>query len=235
MKTFMKAEWRNLCMATYEVDPAILIPYVPRGTVLDTFEDKALVSLVGFEFLNTRIKNIPIPFHKKFLELNLRIYVRTGRSQTRGVTFIKEIVPKTLASFTARALYNEPFITRPMCHTETERGMAYGVYDGGEWRDLMVRTKRANALHNYSFPMGGTMEEFLLQRNLGLCINRKGGTDFYTIERNQSWLFMKGYAETRGIEKLYSPEFYPFLRHPPVHSMLVNGSEVKISHRTTIV
>jgi uncharacterized protein YqjF (DUF2071 family) len=34
------------------------------------------VSLVGFLFQNTRLRSIPIPFHRIFEEVNLRFYVR---------------------------------------------------------------------------------------------------------------------------------------------------------------
>jgi uncharacterized protein YqjF (DUF2071 family) len=32
---FLGAEWRTLVMLNWEVDPAILRPFVPRGTELD--------------------------------------------------------------------------------------------------------------------------------------------------------------------------------------------------------
>jgi uncharacterized protein YqjF (DUF2071 family) len=34
-------------MANYEIDPAILIPFLPKGVELDLYEGKAYVSLVG--------------------------------------------------------------------------------------------------------------------------------------------------------------------------------------------
>ena len=30
-KTFLKANWENLIMANYEVDPSLLKPYLPKG------------------------------------------------------------------------------------------------------------------------------------------------------------------------------------------------------------
>ena len=42
-------------MANYEVDPAILIPYLPKHTELDFFEGKGYVSLIGFMFNNTKV------------------------------------------------------------------------------------------------------------------------------------------------------------------------------------
>src|SRR6267142_1551712 len=57
------AEWRNLAMLTYEVDPAILKERVPAGCELDFRFGRTFVSVVGFQFLRTRVLGIPIPFH----------------------------------------------------------------------------------------------------------------------------------------------------------------------------
>jgi uncharacterized protein YqjF (DUF2071 family) len=48
---FLTAEWRRLAMLNYQVDPAILRPFVPRGVELDTWDNRHYVSVVGFLFL----------------------------------------------------------------------------------------------------------------------------------------------------------------------------------------
>ena len=53
--SFLKAEWRKLILANYEVDPAILQPYLPYGTELDLWQGRNYVSLVGFMFKNVRM------------------------------------------------------------------------------------------------------------------------------------------------------------------------------------
>ena len=52
--TFLTAEWRQLVMVNFAVDPAILEPRVPKGTSLDSWNGTTLVSVVGFLFLRTR-------------------------------------------------------------------------------------------------------------------------------------------------------------------------------------
>src|ERR1700694_5344735 len=91
---FLRAEWRNLAMLNYEVEPALLARFVPNGTELDRWNGKVFVSLVGFCFLKTEICRISIPFHRNFDEVNLRFYVRRreGNEIRRGVVFIREIV-----------------------------------------------------------------------------------------------------------------------------------------------
>jgi len=69
---FLSAKWNNLIMLNYEVDPDILKPHLPPFTELDLWQGKALVSMVGFLFRDTRVKGIRWPFHVNFEEVNLR-------------------------------------------------------------------------------------------------------------------------------------------------------------------
>ena len=96
--TFLKAEWKNLIMVNYPVDPGLLQNYLPHKTELDLWNTTCYVSLVGFMFLNTAIKGFKIPFHNKFAQVNLRFYIRYEEKGEwkRGVVFIKEITAKPL-------------------------------------------------------------------------------------------------------------------------------------------
>src|SRR5579864_4477520 len=107
--TFLTAEWRNLAMLNYEIDPNLLREYVPAGVELDQWNGHTFMSLVGFSFLNTKVLGLPIPFHRNFEEVNLRFYVRrnTRNEIRRGVVFIKEIVPRWAIAFVARSVYGE--------------------------------------------------------------------------------------------------------------------------------
>ena len=73
---FLTAKWNNLIMLNYEVDPEVLKPHLPPFTELDLWQGKALVSMVGFLFRETRVKGIKWPLHTNFEEVNLRFYVK---------------------------------------------------------------------------------------------------------------------------------------------------------------
>jgi uncharacterized protein YqjF (DUF2071 family) len=95
-------------MLNYEVDSCLLGKYVPSGTVLDSFQGKTYVSLVGFRFCRTKLfGSLTIPLHSNFDEVNLRFYVRCKESDEnrRGVVFIAEIVPKQAVATMARLIY----------------------------------------------------------------------------------------------------------------------------------
>ena len=75
-RRFLTAEWRYLVMLNYQIEPDLLRPFLPQGTELDSWQGQTFVSIVGFNFLNTRLLGLPIPGHINFEELNLRFYVR---------------------------------------------------------------------------------------------------------------------------------------------------------------
>ncbi len=88
---FLSAQWRRLVMINYRMDPDVLKPYLPAFTELDIWNDTCYASLVGFRFLNTRLKGWRMPWHEHFTEINLRFYVRRHDpvlGWKRGVVFI---------------------------------------------------------------------------------------------------------------------------------------------------
>lgn len=98
---FLKARWHDLLLITYDIDPELLNEHLPPGLEPDTREGRAFISLVAFDFLNTRVKGLKFPFHVNFPEINLRIYVKNN--DRRGVVFIKEFVPRSV--YTANCQY----------------------------------------------------------------------------------------------------------------------------------
>lgn len=91
---FLTAQWRKLIMANYLISPQILEKYLPPHTQLDSYNGKHYVSLIGFMFMDTRIKGFKIPFHINFEEVNLRFYVKYKDDGVwkRGAVFISEVV-----------------------------------------------------------------------------------------------------------------------------------------------
>ncbi len=118
MKPFLTAEWRKLLVINYEVDAEVLLPYLPVGTELDLFEEKCYVSLIGFMFLNTKVKGISAPGLRNFEEVNLRFYVKrkVNNEWRRGVVFIKELVPNKILAMVANLFYKEHYKAVPMNH-----------------------------------------------------------------------------------------------------------------------
>ena len=166
---FLTAEWRHLAMLNYQVDPSLLAPFVPPGTELDFWGGKAFVSLAGFLFLNTRIRCIPVPFHRNFEEVNLRFYVRrkSGGEWRRGVVFIKELVPRLAIAWTAKILYNENYAALPMSHRieESQSEAKSVVYS---WRFRGRENSMTLITQCVAQPLGaGSEQEFITEHYWG--------------------------------------------------------------------
>ena len=112
MLNFISADWRRLALLNYAVPPELLEPLLAPGLTLDLWQKQAYVSLVAFEFVETKVLGVKWPGFTAFPEINLRFYVRHG--DRRGVQFVKELVPSRWVAFLARALYNEPYQAYPM-------------------------------------------------------------------------------------------------------------------------
>lgn len=228
---FLSAEWRHLVMLNFEVDPYILKPFIPANTELDLWEDKAFVSLVGFMFLNTRLLGVPVPFHRKFEEVNLRFYVKRlcPEGDRRAVVFIKEIVPKRGVAFLARHLYNENYIALPIRHTikldSNDIWVNYEWKFNEKWQRIGLHCRGEPTL-----PLPGSNAEYITEHYWGYVKQRDQGTLEYQV-KHPKWRVLKAEAVTLDVDvkNVYGQDFVPFLNQPPTTSFLAEGSEVTVS------
>ncbi|EDY22124.1 conserved hypothetical protein [Chthoniobacter flavus Ellin428] len=213
-------------MVNYVMDPAVLRPLVPRGVELDLWQGEALVSMVGFLFLDTRVLGVPIPFHRDFEEVNLRFYVRreTPEGWRRGVIFVREIVPRWAIASLARGLYNEPYLACPMRHHLTAGTCEYGWHFAGRWNSLSAEFRGEPVLLGE-----GSAEEFIFEHYWGYTRLRDGSTAEYQVEhpRWRAWT-----AENPRLEgdmtALYGAEFAQALGRAPVSAFLAEGSAISV-------
>ena len=226
---FLTAEWRYLLMANYEVPPEVLQPYVPPGTELDFNNGKTYVSVVGFRFLNTRLKGIPVPFHQHFTEVNLRFYVRhhDGQVWKRGTVFISEIVPKPAIAWVANTWYNEHYAVAPLRHrihaSVDSLEVTYRWKKGG-WNTLLaVADTRLQPIEE------GSTEEFILEHYWGYTTLNEHAIIEYGVEHPRWQCYPVTHFEADyNTVALYGLEFAPFLHGPPDSVLLAHGSKVLI-------
>lgn len=231
---FLSAEWRYLAMINYEIEPELLLPLVPTGTELDTWNGKTFASMVGFLFLNTRLLGLPIPFHTNFEEVNLRFYVRRRGPEgwRRGVVFVKELVPKVAIAAVAQLVYNENYQALPMRHTLEQRletastGVTaeYGWRVKGRWNRLRVQTGGP------LLPMtAGSEAEFIAEHYWGYAAQRDGGCVEYQVE-HPPWRVwpVSGSLLDCDVAALYGPQFVAPLAASPSSAFLAEGSAVVV-------
>ena len=245
-------------MLNWEIDPALVEPFVPRGVELDFHEGKTYVSLVGFLFRDTRVLGIPIPGHCNFEEVNLRFYVRrTVEGEVRrGVAFIKEIVPRWAIAQTARVCYNEPYVALPMRHEVTGPAIALlATTNGRGEQEPVTRSQESGGRVAYRWfcqsrwssleleyggqrsPLAaGSHEEFIAEHYWGYCGQRRGGSVEYEVVHPpwNIWPATGAKLDCPAAEMLYGPTFADVLSRPPTTAFLADGSPVAVLRPTRV-
>ena len=218
----------------YEVDPSLLVPLVPRGTELDTWNGTTYASIVAFRFLRTRILGIPIPLHRNFEEANLRFYVRrrSGAELRRGVVFIREIVPRRAVAALARWLYHEPYRALPMrstVETTPHLSVQYSWQLATEWHSVAARTGQPLAL-----PAAGSFEQFIAEHYWGYTRQIDGSTIEYHVT-HPPWAVApaESYRIDADLGLVYGPALAARLA-TPVSVFLADGSLVTVSRPVSL-
>jgi uncharacterized protein YqjF (DUF2071 family) len=225
--SFLTARWSNLCLLTYAVPPALLEPRLPPGTTLDTRDGHAFVSLVAFDFLDTRVLGVPWPGYRDFPEINLRFYVRHGHD--RGVVFIREYVPKRLVAFLARATYGEPYVAAPMTSRVSEDDATITVEHrltvGGRENRLSVTGRKPCAM-----PAADGVEHFFKEHQWGFGTGRRGRQCIRYEVSHPHWDCYP--VETYDLDwdwaAAYGPEFAFLQDAAPYSVVMAVGSAISV-------
>lgn len=222
----MQADWGNLVMVSWLVDPALVQDRLPPGCAVDPWEGAAAISLVGVEFSNVVVKGISWPWHDRFPEVNLRTYVQGPNGP--GVVFLGELVPKFLVARMARKTYGEPYEKRKVWmekrvrHSEPE--MAY------EW-EIGARTFRISVrAEAQAHPVAaGSFEEFLLQRSRGYNAFR-GGTTYEVIHEPWTMRAPLRYAVDCATGAPFGSAFGPVFQAECASVVFSDGSAVRVGY-----
>jgi uncharacterized protein YqjF (DUF2071 family) len=233
---FLTAEWRKLAIANYIVDPEILTPYLPYKTELDIWNGQCFVSLVGFRFVDTKLKGFPIPFHRHFEEVNLRFYVRfkDQNGWKRGVTFVKEIVPKHALTFIANTIYKEKYITLPMKHqwliSEKMLSIQYSWKYNKYWNSFSVQADpEPLAL------IANSKEEFITEHYWGYTPLTNQSCSEYQVEHPKWKMYnVNNFDINVKFDELYGNNFKFLNTQHPDSVMLAEGSEISVYSMTRI-
>ncbi len=229
-KIFLSAKWEYLAMINFEVDPKILQLYLPPYTELDLFEEKALVSVVGFLFNNTKVMGIQWPSHTNFDEVNLRFYVKhfDGLQWKRGAAFISEIVPKPIIATTANILYNEHYSTAKMFHNIRKVNNKLLVEYNWKKKRRSWNSIEIQATNQLEDIVPGSEAEFILEHYYGYNQLNKNTTIEYAVEHPRWQVYpVTSYLLKCDVEHLYGAAFVPFIKDVTPHSIfLAKGSDI---------
>jgi uncharacterized protein YqjF (DUF2071 family) len=202
-RVFLSAEWRDLVMLNYQVDPAFLREYVPGGTELDLFNGAAFISLVGFQFLRAKVLG--------------------------ALAFaFREIVPKQLIAQVARLAYGENYSCFPMRHrVNTKADSKMAEYEWGvdqKWCKLYAQGSGIPA-----HPREGTLEEFITEHYWGYSAGRHGWSLEYRVSHTpwRVWTSAEAGFEGDGTST-YGQRLGSVLNRRPDSAFIAEGSPVLI-------
>lgn len=233
LKKFLTARWHNLVMANYQVSPELLHDFLPPGVELDFWNDECYASLVAFEFLETRVRGLTIPFHVNFEEVNLRFYVKRELPDEirRGVVFVKEIVPRRAIALVARTFYGEPYETWTMSHETSEREISYSWTKNN--CDNQVKISVGESL---GVPAHNSHGEFIIEHYWGYTARGQSRTDEYKVE-HPKWELMEATNVdiTVDFAKVYGEQFAFLSKAEPKSILLAKGSEISVYKGAKII
>jgi uncharacterized protein YqjF (DUF2071 family) len=232
-RPFLTAQWRNLFLATYPVPPSLLEKRLPPGLQLDTRDSNAFVSLVGFEFLDTRVLGVPWPGYRNFAELNLRFYVH--HAGVRGVVFVREFVPQRLVAWMARTLSNEPYLAAPLraARQEDEQSLSMDyrlTFAGREHRITVTGGKPAFR------PAEGSDEHFFKEHHWGYGVTRRGQPIRYQVDHPVWDVYpVRSYSVDLDWTNVYGPEWESLGQTAPYSTVLAAGSAIRVFPKGELV
>jgi uncharacterized protein len=227
-RPFLTACWQNLILANYPMPEPLLRSCLPAGLEPDRHDGSCWCSLVGFQFLDTRVFGVPWPGFRNFPEWNLRCYVRCGNE--RGVLFIREYVQSRLIAWVARTIYNEPYravnMREEVRELPSETSAEYAVSVGNRWHHL-----RATG----SSPADPSeADRWFIDQRWGYGCTKRGKLAKYQVTHPlwQTYRLREATVDIDG-EKLYGPE-WTFLNEKPANVVFVPGSTVAVFPNATI-
>lgn len=233
---FLTARWEKLLLLTYSVPEEKINPWLPPGIIPDLWNGQPHVSLVAFQFLRTRLKGIPVPFHRNFAEINLRIYVReteTAPDQEeprRGVVFVRELVPRFMLAWVARTIYNEPYESCPLYYKAGQSGATEGHIEyGGRYKGKKFTIEATYDPTGAEMPLEKSPEHFFKEHEWGFGRARDGRTQVYRVEHPWWRAYpLKDFQLNFDFAHVYG-EHWSFLNDRwPDHAMLAEGSPVAV-------
>jgi uncharacterized protein YqjF (DUF2071 family) len=222
----LTARWSNLILLTYDVQASLVSPLLPNDVEPDLMDGRAQVSLIAFDFVDTRVRGRRIPGFVDFPEINFRTYVRQG--DRRGVVAIRELVPSPLAAAIGRLRFNEPFRATPMESRTTSMGDELVVEHRWRWKEGHHFVRMTADQSSVPAATEGPAHQ-LLGRRWAYGRNRRGEPIVLRVE-HPDWALRR--VRTLDFEvdyaALYGPEWAVLNGRQPNSAHLAVGSAISI-------
>ncbi len=183
-RAVFEQRWTDLTMLHWPVDPALVAPLLPAGTVPDLLDGVTYVGLVPFVMAGVRILGAPpLPHLSGFAETNVRLYAYDPRTGVRGVVFRSLEAARLLPVVAARVSYHLPYLWARMSVRHGEQTVAYETsrrWPGPRGLSSLVRVRVGERVEPDELAM------FLTAR-WGLYSTWYGGRTAYAPVDHEAW------------------------------------------------
>lgn len=225
-RKFLTAQWRNLILANFTIPEELLRPLVPPGCELDRRDGACWGSLVGFQFLGTRVLGVGWPGFRNFPEWNLRFYV--SYEGQRGVCFVREFVPQWSVATVARVLYNEPYRSARMSMDVTEQPGSLAARYTVAWRGRTYSLHAVGAKPAVR-PGPERPEHWFKEHSWGFGTSRRGKLIRYEVSHPEWDVYpVREFNCDVDWAALYGPEWARMNAARPASVVLAAGSEIAV-------
>jgi len=154
--------WRDMLFLHHPVAADGLRALLPCGLELDTFDGSGWMTLIPFAVFASRPAGLPRALSMRFLEVNLRTYVRGPRGEP-GIYFFSLEASSRLASAGARLAYALPYFAAAIARRR-DAGSATIIYSS--------RRRHGRGALDVSWSIGpampaampGCLDHFLIER-----------------------------------------------------------------------
>jgi uncharacterized protein YqjF (DUF2071 family) len=222
----LTARWSNLALLTYDVEAALVLPWMPGDVEPDLVNGRARVSLLAFDFVDTRILGRRIPGFVDFPEITFRTYVKQGGRQ--GVLAISELVPSPIAAAVARLRFHQPFRSAAMESRTASMGDELVVEHRWRWRNRRHFLRITADQNSGASPPDGPAHH-LLGHRWAYGRSRRGAPIVLRVE-HPPWALRQ--VRTLDFEvdygALYGPEWAILNDRQPTSAHLAVGSAVAV-------
>ncbi len=225
MKPFLTCNWENLLYINYEIDPELVVPFLPEDIEPALFGGKTSISLVSFEFSHAKFLGCKIPFHQFFPEINLRMYVqRKDNPALQGVYFISEMVPKIMTVLVAKYIFGEAFSLQKIRQNKTSNFLQYQCATEQLHLNFSVNFKENLQL------MPTDLQHFIIEKEFAFC-GKKGGKSKLFQVVHQKWNLYQTENPKISIKKMTNiPEVFQKIicSQAPISVFATDGSFVEV-------
>jgi uncharacterized protein YqjF (DUF2071 family) len=170
----MTQVWHDLLFAHWPVPLAALRPLIPAALEVDTFDGQAWLGVVPFGMDRVYPRRaFPVPWLSRFLELNVRTYVRVA--DRPGVYFFSLDAANPVAVQVARRWFQLPYYHAQMQLQRGRRAQlsyhSYRIHPGAVPAEFKGQYQPVGAVFT---ARPGSLEAWLTERYCLYTVNRHG-------------------------------------------------------------